>query len=59
LDGWTEDISGCREFDDLPKTAQVYLNRIEEIAMPGSPALASAFAGAMHRHQRLALALVA
>ena len=31
LDGWTEDISGCREFDDLPKNTQVYVNRLEEL----------------------------
>ena len=27
LDGWTEDISGAREFDDLPATAQRYVLR--------------------------------
>ena len=31
LDGWTEDISGCREFDDLPKNTQAYVNRVEEL----------------------------
>src|SRR5688572_4312391 len=31
LDGWTEDISGCREFDDLPKNTQVYVGRLEEL----------------------------
>ena len=31
LDGWTEDISGCRSFDDLPKNTQAYVNRIEEL----------------------------
>ena len=31
LDGWTEDISGCREFDDLPKNTQIYVSRIEEL----------------------------
>jgi adenylosuccinate synthase len=31
LDGWSEDISGCREFDDLPKNTQVYVNRLEEL----------------------------
>ena len=31
LDGWTEDITGCREFDDLPKNTQAYVNRIEEL----------------------------
>jgi adenylosuccinate synthase len=32
LDGWTEDISGCRSFDELPKAAQTYVERIEELA---------------------------
>jgi adenylosuccinate synthase len=31
LDGWTEDISGCRKFDDLPKNTQIYVSRIEEL----------------------------
>ncbi|GAB3707871.1 adenylosuccinate synthase [Mariniluteicoccus flavus] len=31
LDGWTEDISGCREFDDLPVKAQDYVKRLEEL----------------------------
>ncbi len=31
LPGWTEDISGVREKDDLPENAIKYLNRIEEI----------------------------
>jgi adenylosuccinate synthase len=31
LDGWTEDISGCRDFDDLPKNTQAYVNRLEEL----------------------------
>ena len=31
LDGWTEDISGCRTFDDLPKNTQAYVNRLEEL----------------------------
>jgi len=31
LDGWTEDISGCRSFDDLPKNTQAYVNRLEEL----------------------------
>ena len=29
LPGWTQDISGCRNRADLPKTAQAYLARIE------------------------------
>jgi adenylosuccinate synthase len=32
LDGWTEDISGAREFDDLPVAAQRYLERLEELS---------------------------
>ena len=31
LDGWTEDISECRAFDDLPKNTQAYVNRLEEL----------------------------
>jgi adenylosuccinate synthase len=35
LDGWTEDISACRSFDDLPKNTQAYVNRLEELC--GAP----------------------
>ncbi|HBX80081.1 MAG: adenylosuccinate synthase [Propionibacteriaceae bacterium] len=31
LDGWAEDISGAREFSDLPKTCQAYVRRLEEL----------------------------
>jgi adenylosuccinate synthase len=31
LDGWTEDISDCRSFDDLPKNTQAYVNRLEQL----------------------------
>src|SRR5215212_10161262 len=31
LDGWSEDISQCREFEDLPKNTQTYVNRLEEL----------------------------
>ena len=31
LDGWTEDISGCRSFDELPPTCQAYVRRLEEL----------------------------
>lgn len=31
LDGWHEDISGCRTFDDLPENAQRYVKRLEEL----------------------------
>ena len=32
LPGWTEDISGARTFEDLPKTAQEYVLRLEELS---------------------------
>jgi adenylosuccinate synthase len=31
LPGWTEDISGCRTFEDLPPNAQRYVLRVEEL----------------------------
>lgn len=31
LDGWWEDISECRTFEDLPKKAQHYVLRVEEL----------------------------
>ncbi|WP_282004919.1 adenylosuccinate synthase [Propioniciclava sinopodophylli] len=31
LDGWSEDISGCRTFDELPATCQAYVKRLEEL----------------------------
>jgi len=31
MDGWSEDITGCRRFDDLPTAAQRYVLRIEEL----------------------------
>ncbi len=31
LDGWSEDISGCRRFEDLPANTQVYVKRLEEL----------------------------
>ena len=31
LDGWEEDISECRDFGDLPKTTQLYVQRLEEL----------------------------
>lgn len=31
VDGWHEDISGCREFTDLPVKAQDYVKRLEEL----------------------------
>jgi len=32
LDGWQEDITGCREFSDLPKNAQAYVRALEELS---------------------------
>jgi adenylosuccinate synthase len=31
MPGWSEDITGCRRFDQLPKAAQRYVERIEEL----------------------------
>ncbi|KAG7353894.1 adenylosuccinate synthetase [Nitzschia inconspicua] len=31
MPGWKEDISQCREFDDLPENCKNYIHRIEEI----------------------------
>ncbi len=30
--GWWEDISGCREFEDLPANAQAYVRTLEEMS---------------------------
>ena len=35
LDGWSEDITGARSFEDLPATAQAYVRRLEELS--GAP----------------------
>jgi len=35
FEGWREDISSCRSFDDLPRNAQVYVRALEE--MSGAP----------------------
>ena len=32
VDGWEEEISGVRSFDDLPQKAQEYVRRIEDIS---------------------------
>jgi adenylosuccinate synthase len=32
LDGWSEDITGCRTFDDLPPNAQRYVLALEEMS---------------------------
>jgi adenylosuccinate synthase len=31
LDGWSEDITHCRTFDELPANAQAYVLRVEEL----------------------------
>jgi adenylosuccinate synthase len=31
LDGWTEDITGAKTFEELPVNAQKYVKRIEEL----------------------------
>jgi adenylosuccinate synthase len=35
LEGWSEDITGVRAFDELPKNAQTYVRTLEEMA--GAP----------------------
>ena len=32
LAGWTEDLSGCRTFEDLPATAQAYVLALEQLS---------------------------
>ena len=32
LDGWDEDLAGCRSMDDLPKAAQAYVLALEELS---------------------------
>ena len=32
FEGWAEDLSGCREFGDLPKAAQTYVEALEKIS---------------------------
>jgi adenylosuccinate synthase len=32
LDGWTEDLSGCRTFEDLPAKAQAYVLALEQLS---------------------------
>ncbi|HEX6232406.1 MAG TPA: adenylosuccinate synthase [Jiangellaceae bacterium] len=32
LDGWDEDISGAREFSDLPASAQAYVKAVEDLS---------------------------
>ena len=31
MDGWTEDISGCRTFEELPPNCQNYVLRVQEL----------------------------
>jgi adenylosuccinate synthase len=35
FDGWDEDISGCRTFEELPKNARTYVRALEELS--GAP----------------------
>src|SRR5881227_2618431 len=35
FDGWADDISGCRTFEDLPKEAQTYVRAVESLS--GAP----------------------
>ncbi len=35
LEGWSQDISGCRSFGQLPKATQAYVRRLEELV--GAP----------------------
>ena len=32
FDGWSDDISGCRTFDELPKEAQTYVRAVESLS---------------------------
>ena len=32
LPGWSEDISGCRSFDEFPEAARAYVDRLEEVS---------------------------
>ncbi|TDD62517.1 adenylosuccinate synthase [Kribbella antibiotica] len=32
FDGWSEDITGCRSFEDLPKAAQTYVRAVESLS---------------------------
>ncbi len=31
LDGWKEDITGVKSFDELPENAKAYVRKIEEL----------------------------
>ena len=35
LEGWGDDISACRTFEELPKNAQAYVKALEELS--GAP----------------------
>ncbi len=32
FDGWSDDISGAREFEDLPRAARDYVEAVEELS---------------------------
>ena len=42
LDGWQEDITGAKSFDDLPVNAQAYVRALRRCPAAGSPPSASA-----------------
>jgi adenylosuccinate synthase len=31
MEGWEEDITGCKTFESLPAAAQTYVRRVEEL----------------------------
>ena len=31
MEGWKEDITGCRSWDELPEAAKAYVRKIEEL----------------------------
>lgn len=49
LPGWWEDISGAREFDDLPAKARDYVLRLEQLAGAPVSCVESVGAGTDHR----------
>src|SRR3712207_1341205 len=39
MPGWSEDIRGCRTFDELPANARAYVRRLEELSGAGISAV--------------------
>ncbi len=31
MEGWKEDITGCKHYDELPEAAKAYVRKIEEL----------------------------